>query len=418
MEILIPYGREKIPVLVPDTVRLKVVNPNTVPIRPPGDLFRGALRNPMGRRDLAGFLRDAKDVLVIVNDATRPTPTKDVLDLISGYLEGLEVSYLVATGAHRAPTDDEYRYIFGPFYDELKDRIFAHDARRDEDLEYVAESRNGTKIFLNKRVLAAGKIIVISSVEPHYFAGYTGGRKSFLPGVTGYETITQNHKLALSPRAQALALEGNPVNEDMEDCMSRIDKDIFSIMTVLDADHRIAAVTTGDIDSSFHGAIENAKEIFCVGLEEKADVVVTVAPYPMDIDLYQSQKAIDNGKLALKEGGILLLVSKCRMGTGDEKFIELMSSTKTPQETMEKISGEYQLGYHKAAKMAEICLRAELWGVTDLGPSVLRSIFIRPFEKLQEAFDEAVRVKGPQCSMLVFQSGSLTVPLLEAAKAH
>jgi nickel-dependent lactate racemase len=255
--------------------------------------------------------------------------------------------------------------------------------------------------------------VIISSVEPHYFAGYTGGRKSFLPGIASFKTIEQNHKLALKQEARALALEGNPVHEDMIDALSTVKKEIFTISTVLDKNHRIYAATAGDIYKSMEAAVSKAEEVFVAKIPEKADIVVSVVKFPSDIDLYQAQKGIDNAKYALKEGAILLLVAKCRMGIGEDSFVKLLSSADSPRDALDKIEKKFVIGYHKAAKMAEVGLYAQTWAVTDLDPEILESIFIRPFSSLQEALDKAFEEKGKDAKALILLDGSLTIPHVE-----
>jgi nickel-dependent lactate racemase len=326
-----------------------------------------------------------------------------------------DVKFLVATGAHRGPTEDEFRYIFGEIFDEFRDQIFVHDARKDEDMEYLGVSSNGTEMYLNKMVTQTGNIIVIGSVEPHYFAGYTGGRKAFLPGVAAYKTIEMNHKHALSDSAKALALKGNPVAEDMEDAMHVLKGvNVFSIQTVLTADHGLYAMIAGDLFKSFDIAVEKANVVFCAKYSKKANIVVAVAPYPMDIDLYQSQKALENGKLALEDGGTIILVSKCRDGVGDDTFLDLLCSAKTCEEVMCKIDKGYKLGYHKAAKMAQIGTNAQMLAVSDLDDKTLRMAKMEPCQNIQEAFDMALtRIKndGKEPYAIIMPQASLTVPL-------
>ncbi len=413
MVIDIPYGKETISITVDDDRVAGLVHPNEVPAHDESELLQHALENPFGSPSLEEFLSEARDVLFIVNDGTRPTPTAKVLDLIRPALEGREIRFIVATGVHRAPTEEEYQFIFGPLYKDVKDKIIVHDCRREEEMTYLGMSTNGTEMYVNKAGVEAHKLVIIGSVEPHYFAGYTGGRKSFLPGIASEKTIAQNHKYALRPEAKALALEGNPVHEDMIDALKTIEgKEIFSIQTVLDRDRNLYAVTAGHIHQSFTAAIDRANEVFSVKIPEKADVVVSVAPYPMDVDLYQSQKALDNGKLALKNDGILIMVSKCRTGIGDRAFFELLASCPTPKEALDTIDQGYKLGYHKAAKMAEIALWAEMWGVTDLADDDLQKVFIKPYNDLQKAIDEALEQKGPDARVLFLMDGSITVPRL------
>jgi nickel-dependent lactate racemase len=255
--------------------------------------------------------------------------------------------------------------------------------------------------------------VIISSVEPHYFAGYTGGRKSFLPGIAAFETVEQNHKLALKPEACALKLEGNPVHEDMIDALKTVKKEIFTINTVLDKNHRIYAATVGDIHESFQKAVAKADEVFVARIPRKADIVISVVKFPADIDLYQAQKGIDNAKHALEKDGILILVAKCRMGIGEESFVNLLCSACSPGDALARIEEKYVLGYHKAAKMAEVGLWAQTWAVTDLDPDMLEKIFIRPFSSLQAAVDAAREEKGKDAKILLLLDGSLTIPCVE-----
>ncbi|MCG8636897.1 MAG: nickel-dependent lactate racemase [Desulfobacterales bacterium] len=414
MQIDVPYGKEgTMTAELDDDIRVSFLEANDVVIEDEDQAIKEAIANPINSKNFTDFLSDAKKVLVIVNDATRPTPTKKVLEFIFDDLEKTDFNFIIATGAHRGPSEEEYIQIFGDYYEKVKNNIIVHDARKDEDQVLIGKSTNGTDMYVNKAGVEADKIIIISSVEPHYFAGYTGGRKSFLPGIAGYKTIEQNHKLALVPEAKALALDGNPVHEDMIDAIKTVKQEIFSIMTVLDKHHKVYATCAGHINDSFHAAIDRANEVFAAKLKEKADIVVSVVKFPQDIDLYQAQKGIDNAKLALKEDGIMILVAKCRCGIGGKAFADLLGSCDTPKAALDKIEKGYVLGYHKAAKMAEIGLWAQMWGVTDVEPDVISRLFITPFSDLQTAIDKAIEEKGKDASVLFLMDGGLTVPLVE-----
>jgi nickel-dependent lactate racemase len=414
MRLQVPYGKDgTLEAEIDEKNVLGIIEPNEVEIGDETEVIRQALANPIGSPSLKEFLKDARDVLFIVNDPTRPTPTARIIDMIQDDIAGQKVSFIVATGIHRAPTEEEYIQIFSEkYYKKYKDVIHSHDAKRDE-MVYLGTSKNGTVMKVNRLGVDAHKIVIISSVEPHYFAGYTGGRKSFLPGIAAHETIEQNHKLALKQEACALKLKGNPVHEDMIDALSTVKKEIFTISTVLDKKHRIYAATAGDIYKSMEAAVSKAEEVFCAKIPQKADIVVSVVKFPSDIDLYQAQKGIDNAKYALKEGGILLLVAKCRMGIGEESFVKLLSSASSPKDALDRIEKKFVVGYHKAAKMAEVGLWAQTWAVTDLDPKLLESIFIRPFSSLQTALDEARKEKGNDAKVLVLLDGSLTIPHVE-----
>jgi len=414
MKIDIPYGKDgSMSAEISDDVKVNFLEANDVQIGDEDENIKAAIHNPINSKSFKDFLSDAKKVLVIVNDATRPTPTQKILEFIFDDLKQVNFNFIIATGAHRGPSQEEYLQIFGSFYEQIKDKIIVHDARAEDDMVFLGKSTNGTEMYVNKAGVEADKIIIISSVEPHYFAGYTGGRKSFLPGIAGYKTIEQNHKLALVPEAKALALDGNPVHEDMIDAIKTVKQEIFSIMTVLDKHHKVYATCCGHINDSFHAAIDMANEVFAAPLKEKADIVVSVVKFPQDIDLYQAQKGIDNAKLALKEDGIMILVAKCRCGIGGKAFADLLGSSDTPKAALDTIEKGYVLGYHKAAKMAEIGLWAQMWAVTDVEPDVISKLFIKPFNDLQTAINLALEEKGEDAKVLFLMDGGLTVPLVQ-----
>lgn len=415
MQVDIPYGKDKIKITI--TEKCEILVPNKVSTRDESQIIQEALDNPIGFHSYDDFVNDTSTLLVIVNDATRPTPTSKILQYLLPVLSSHpDVKFLIATGVHRAPTEEEYRFIFGDTYPVFRRKIYVHDARKNKDMIYLGTSKNGTEMYINKLVSEYKNILVIGSVEPHYFAGYTGGRKSFLPGIASYKTIEMNHKLALSDNACSLALKGNPVNEDMVDAMNVLkDLNIFSIQTVLTGDHDLYAVAAGDLHKSFDAAIEYSKKIFCVPLKKKGNIVISVAPYPMDIDLYQSQKALDNGKLALEDDGILVLVSQCRDGIGENTFLNLLCKADSPQKVLDILDDEYKLGYHKAAKMAQIGIKAQMWAVTDLDGDTIKKALLTPYKNIQRAVDDAIKLmkaKGKKPRIIIMPAGSLTIPII------
>lgn len=413
MRVEVPYGQEKEVVEVPDANLGEIVYQKDVSANDKMQIVLDAVKRPLKSKPLGEFLKGAKDVLIIVNDATRPTPSWRIINAILPFLVKKKVRYLVATGMHRAPTEEEYKFIFGDLYEQIKEDVDAHDSKQSETV-LLGTSKNGTPIKINKMVVDADRIIVISSVEPHYFAGYTGGRKSFLPGVSAYETIEANHKLALSIQAQSLKLEGNPVADDMDDAMNALkDKKIFSIMVVLDKNHRTCCAYAGDLKESFLAAKKMADDVFVVNLKRKYDIVVAVTAFPYDIDLYQSQKALDNAKYAVRDGGTIILVSACRDGVGPPAFLNLLASAKTPKEALDKIAQGYKLGYHKAAKMAEIGLKCKMLALTKLDPEISRKAHLTPVNSLQEAVDMSIRELGPQSKVTFIMDAVITVPRVQ-----
>ncbi|MGD1822296.1 MAG: nickel-dependent lactate racemase [Pleomorphochaeta sp.] len=411
MKFKVNYNKEIVNITIKDDT--KIISPKDVLVKNQESIITKSLNNPINSKSLNDFIYNKDKILIIVNDGTRPTPTAKVLETIFPIIKKKQITIMIATGVHRIANENELIHILGNTYDNLKDKVISHEARKAEDLQYIGTSRNGTPLEINKEVLNNEALIVIGSVEPHYFAGYTGGRKAIMPGVASFKSIEANHKHALDYRAKALNLKDNPVHLDMVDVLSLLgDKPIYSIMSVMDRNHNIYEITSGNIIDSFDQAIKYANEVFTQEINEKYDIVISVATSPMDIDLYQSQKAIDNGKLALKDNGILILVSACLEGVGEKAFYDLLKSCSTPEEVLENISNNYKLGYHKAGKMAEVMTWANIYVVSELENKLWEDIFIQPFGSIQDAINCATKIKGKNATFCLLTDGCITVPLL------
>jgi nickel-dependent lactate racemase len=324
-------------------------------------------------------------------------------------LKGKEVVTIVATGAHRSPSPEELARLLGGTTRPYGGKLVVHNSRNDSSLKTIGTTSKGTVLSFNSHAFETDGIIVIGSVEPHYFAGFTGGRKFLLPALAGFKSIEMNHSLALDSRAKILSLEGNPIHEDfMEalDIFGRCD-DIFSIQLVLNFEHQASFASSGHIVDSFMEAAKRAKETYAPPVRSMADIVLSIVKHPMDVDLYQSQKAIDNVKLAINDEGILILVSRCNGGIGDRGFYDFLASG---GDVVNKAKKEYKFGYHKAVKIAELLKKVRIFAVTDLPPESLRAISIQPFHDVQSALDEATTIKGKDSKVLIVEDGCLTVP--------
>jgi lactate racemase len=410
VKLHIPFGKDgAMDLSIPIHNFLGELLPKDVPEQDELGMINASLDKPFGEESIEEFLRGGQDVVFIVNDGTRPTPTAKVLQALSHRVDLTKFRYLIATGTHRGPNEEELRFIFGEQLEKVRGRIHSHDSKKDHCI-HLGRSKNGTDMDINEMAVNADRLVIITSVEPHYFAGYTGGRKSFLPGVAAHKTVTQNHRLAMRKEAQVLALEGNPVHEDMIDALRSVQgKRIFSVQVVMDRHQHVYRSASGDLFQAFEKAVHWANEVFVVDLQHKADMVISVAPYPMDVDLYQSQKAIDNAKFAVKQGGMVLLVSKCRQGVGEEVFCQQLSASNDPHIILDNLHREYRLGFQKAAKVAEIMTYAKVCAVTELDEALLKKANIQPFRSVQDAVD-ALLARQPDAKILVMMDGSVTVP--------
>ena len=408
MNYKISVDRKQIDLEIPHNP-VEIIKPKNVALFDQEKLIRESLQNPIDSPDLQTFLQNKENILIIVNDGSRNTPTQIVISAIYNRIKNKNFKFIVALGTHRQPTKIEFDRIFGKFYNEFKDRIICHDSQNDEMTNLGITSRR-TPVEINSEVTKADGVIVISSVEPHYFAGFTGGRKSFLPGVAAFESIKKNHSLALKDEAKILKLEGNPVHEDMKEAAKMVPTETFCILTVLDTNEKVFYAVSGNIHSTLENASEKVIEVFAPEVREKADIVIAINQSPLNKNLYQSQKGLENCKSILHENGIFILVSSCNEGIGNNAFYELMASCKSPDEVFRKVEKNYKLGYHKAAKFVSFMQRNKLWLVSEIENDVLKDIFIQNFSSLQEAVNKAIILKGKDAKVNLILNAGITVP--------
>jgi nickel-dependent lactate racemase len=420
MQVQVPWSTGSVPVEIDEARVAGVLGANVERAADPEGALREALEAPGA--GLKAFLRGAvSPLLVVVNDATRPTPSTEVLRAIRADLEewlaggDRELSFVVATGTHRVALPHELEHIFGEgFLAAHVERVSSHDSKDTSQLIHLGRTERGTEVHVNRRLAEARSVILINSVEPHYFAGYTGGRKSLIPGLAGYHTVWANHALSMKPGSESLILQGNPVHEDLEEALAIgvAGKQVFSIQLVLDKDHRVGFAVAGSLAETFRRAVEVADRQFVLDIERPFEVVVAAAPHPMDCNFYQTNKAIQSGALAVKDGGVLIVVSECPFGLGENQTLyDMLAAAESPAAALERADQEeYLLGVQQAARVAAVLQRADIWAVTSLPGEQVRSMFMKPFGSVQEAVDAALACQGPGAEVLFLTEASITVP--------
>ncbi len=362
----------------------------------------------------AGFLGPAQRVLVLVNDYTRPTPNHVVLDALEPALAGRDVHYLVCLGTHRPPHEYEYEQVFGPgFMTQHGSHVLNHDCLDRSRLFFLGRTGFGTEVWFNRELLWAERVITINSIEPHYFAGFTGGRKGFLPGVAAQTTIAQNHSMVTAAGSAVFALEGNPVHEDMTEAARMIPRPVFSVQLVQAHDHRLLAVHWGDLFRSFATATQHARQVFAVTVARRADIIVSVLQAPYDINFYQAQRAVEFARPVLAPRAAHITVTACRDGVGNDGFIKTFQQCRTPADVLAQPHHDATLlGWHKSARLAQIMATTELYVVAGIDDAVVRAAFMTPFRTVQEAFDAALRKAGPEAAVYVIPDAGSVVPVL------
>ena len=420
MQVQVPWSTGTVPVEIDEARVAGVLGANVTGAGDSEDALRQALEAPGA--GLKAFLRGAASpLLVVVNDATRPTPSAEVLRAIRADLEewlaagDRELSLVVATGTHRVALPQELERVFGKEFLQIHaERISSHDSKDEAQLVHLGQTSRGVDVHVNRRLAEAQSVILINSVEPHYFAGYTGGRKSLFPGLAGYATTWANHALSMKPGSESLILQGNPVHEDLEEMLAVgiAGKQVFSIQLVLDKDHRVGFAAAGSLLETFPRAVEVADRQFVLDIERPYEVVVAIAPHPMDCNFYQTNKAIQSGALAVKDGGVLIVVSECPLGLGENQTLyDMLAEAESPAAALERADQEeYRLGVQQATRVASVLRRADIWAVTSLPEEQVRSMFMTPYTSVQEAVDAALANQGSGAKVLFLTEASITVP--------
>ncbi len=408
----IPYGNKTLPLKIPKKNWGELLAPREIQAISFETGIKKALEHPLNSPRLSEFLKGCRSLLVIVNDETRPTPTGRVLEFLWPELAPYPLKIMVATGIHKKSSEEGCLRIFDPLWPEVRNKLMFHDCRQERGMVFLGETTRGTRVMVNQEIVMADRLLVIGSVEPHYFAGYTGGRKTVIPGVAAYSSIVANHSLAMELEAQPLRLAGNPVHEDLEEALRLMPvPPIFSLMLVLTPEHQLYAAFSGSIQKTLMASAQKADEVFTLPFQNKADILISVALPPLDIDLYQSQKPIEHGKMALKEDGILILVMPCPQGPGPADFQELIRQTGDLQKARALLDQPYRLGNHRVIRNLKFLEQGgQIWGLTDLDPHFLSQTFIKPMPSLQEAIDAALAQKGRAARVNILFNAGLCVP--------
>ncbi len=368
--------------------------------------IRRALAEPIGSPRLRELAAPARTAAIVVSDVTRPCPSYRFLPALLEELAPLkpeDVSVLFALGGHRAHTEEERRRLVGEEVAASGVRLVDLDAARCVP---VGTTSRGTRLEVFEPYLEADLRICTGNIEYHYFAGFSGGAKAVVPGLCSYAAIRDNHSMMLAPTARAGIIAGNPVREDIDEAGGIVGVD-FILNVLLDEDKRIIRAVAGHYLEA-HRAGAAAYDRRCdLRIPEAVDVVIaSPGGKPKDINLYQAQKTLDNVGGAVRDGGVIVLVARCREGFGNTVFAEWMTGMGTPQVLIDRIQREFVLGGHKAAAVAGLLARADVYLVSEFPDEVVRSMCMTPFATVDAAVSAALAATGPAARCLVVPHGS------------
>ncbi len=412
-ELKLPYGDGYLPVAVPTERLLGVVLPKAAANgdRAEQDVVRQALARPLGTPALRTLVRPGQQVAIVVSDGTRPCPTDRLLppvleELAAAGVPDADVTVVVALGLHRAQTPAELAALVGPEV-QARVQVVNHDV---EDVVLLGRTARGTPVELFRPLVEADVRICLGNLEFHYFAGFSGGAKAVLPGCASPSTIAANHGLMTRPGAATGCSAGNPVREDLEEGAAMLGVD-FILNAIVDDRHRMVAAFAGHVRDAHRKGCEQVAERGAVPIARCADIVlVSAGGYPLDVNMYQAQKALDNAVHAVREGGVIVWVAECREGLGGDTFASWLQEADSANEVLARIEREFILGGHKAAAIAAVLKKARVHLVSSLSAEAIGRVGLVPFDDLDQAVAAAREVVGPEARIWVMPYGDSVLP--------
>lgn len=416
MEFKLGFGKGTADFEIEDKNLMGVLEPNKIEISLTGEAeVKRALRAPIGLPLLGEVVRQGDKIAIITSDITRPMPSKVALpplleELYAAGIAREDIIIVFALGSHRKHTEEEMKYLVG-------EAVFQEIKCIDLDVTdcvYLGETSTGTPVSIFRPVVEADRRICLGNIEYHYFAGYSGGAKAIMPGVSTREAIQKNHSMMVKEEAKAGAITTNPLRQDIDEVARLIDID-YILNVVLDEKKNIIKAVAGHYLEAHRAGCAFLDTLYKVEIKEPADIVmVSPGGYPKDINLYQAQKALDNAKHAVKEGGVVILLASCKEGLGEGTFERWMTQSPSPEDMIRHIQEHFELGGHKAAAIAMVLQKAKVFLVSDLPEDFVRSIFLEPYKDAPAALEAAMQYAGEAAKVLVMPYGGSTLPVVSS----
>lgn len=412
MNVQLPFGKEQLILSVPDSNFLQSLMPAAIKEGPMDDeeVVR-SLENPIHSKRLKDLVTTGQKVVIVTSDITRPMPSYIVLphvlkELNDGGIPDSDITIVFALGSHRAHTEEEKKKLVGVT---IYNRVSCIDSRGD--FTHMGTTDQGTPVDIFKPVADADIRICLGNIEFHYFAGYSGGSKAIMPGVSTRNAIQCNHSRMVLDTARAGAITGNPVREDIDEVCKQFVPVHFIVNVVLDEKKRIRRCVSGHFIEAHREGCRFLDQLYKVHISKRADIVVVSAGgYPKDINLYQAQKALDNSKYAVRDGGCIIWVASAYEGLGESIFEKWMTGHEKAHDMIVHISQDFQLGGHKAAAIAMVLEKAQIILCSDLDPDFIRSIHLTPGTNPQAELNAALERYGRDASVIVMPYGGSTLP--------
>ena len=415
----LPYGRVSVQFDLPESIQADVILPpeaDSIPEVQFTERIRKTLAAPLGERTLASF-RNARSVGIAINDKTRPVPNDLFLrPLLNGLSEvGIprsSIRLFIANGTHIPMPPAEYGQILPQ---DIIDRyaIVSHDCDDETNLVQLGTTSRGTPVSVNRLFYESDLKIVTGNIEPHHFAGFSGGAKTASIGLGSRGTITQNHTMLVDPNAMIGVYEQNPLRQDIEEIGEFIEIH-FALNAVMSGERTIADILFGDPRLVMKAGIPIARKICQTPVRGKYDLVIASAGgHPKDINLYQAQKALTHASLLAREGGAIVLVAACPEGSGSASYEASMSGIHSHEEALAKFQKDgFRVGPHKSFQIARIATRFQLVIVSNMRESILQKLLLNPAESVQSAVDQGINNHPINIRIAVLPHATSTIPII------
>ena len=411
MQIQLEYGRIGLSVDIPDDrLSATLSYKDAVPLESPVNELREVLREPLGTLPLRHVASGCENACIVICDITRPVPNQLILEQALAELSAAgvpeeSITILIATGLHRASTQSEIVEMLG---EDIADtyNVISHDGHDETQLVFLGMSPRQVPIWVNKHFIESDVKITVGLIEPHFMAGFSGGRKLICPGICGVETIREWHspRFLEHPNARSGVLKGNPVHEENSWIAERIGCD-FIINVVIDDQRRPLKFVAGDMKEAFYEGAAFCKDVVTAIADEPADIVVTSsAGYPLDITFYQSVKGMSAALPVIKQGGTIILAASMSEGIGSEPFQQLFQDHDDIESFMRAIHDPeyFVMDQWQMEKLAEVLRKANVIVVTDgLKPEVLSGLYVESAESVEAAIEQAVKRHGDDATIAV-----------------
>ena len=415
----LPYGKRTLEICIPEHLPVDLIAPlQTAPHTDPLSAVCNAVDAPVSGPRLTDYTQ-ARSVAIAINDKTRPVPHHQLLPPLLATLKTMGIRpdithFFIATGTHSPQPPEEFTTVLPA--DILADYpVSSHNCDDKSNLTYLGVSARGTPIWINSLFLQADLRIVVGNIEPHQFAGFSGGVKTAVVGLGGRATINHNHAMLSDPQAKLGVYTHNPTRQDIEEIGDRVGVH-FAINAVLNADKHIVAVLTGNPRNVMQAGIPLARSICQVPVPmQYAVVIASPGGHPKDINIYQSQKGMAHAALITKPGGVLIITAACPEGSGSQGYESWMKDLHSYDAVFERYSSQgFQIGPHKAFQIARDASPLRLHWYSDLDPDFATRMLLNPVRNLQSALDQVFSQLDPGTRIALMPRASATIPDFEA----